>query len=50
MEELNNQEVELLRILQANSTFDINDLMARLNMSRTSVYEKIRRLESEGYI
>jgi len=50
MEQLNNQELELLRILQKDSRFDVNDLMKRLNMSRTSVYERIKKLENEGYI
>jgi Lrp/AsnC family leucine-responsive transcriptional regulator len=50
MEELNKQELELLRMLQRNSRFDINNLTDKLNMSRTSVYDKIKKLESEGYI
>ncbi|PIF44764.1 Lrp/AsnC family transcriptional regulator [Chryseobacterium sp. 52] len=44
------QELELLRILQKSSRFDITDLTERLNMSRTSIYDKIKKLESEGYI
>lgn len=50
MEELNKQEIELLRLLQKNSRFDISDLTDRLNMSRTSVYDRIKKLENEGYI
>ncbi|NJW51799.1 Lrp/AsnC family transcriptional regulator [Salinimicrobium oceani] len=50
MEKLSPQDKKLLRILQENSKFDITDLTQRLNMSRTSVYERIKRLESEGYI
>lgn len=50
MEELNKQELELLRLLQKNMRFDITDLTERLNMSRTSVYDKIKKLENEGYI
>lgn len=50
MEELNKQEIELLRLLQKNSKFDISDLTERLNMSRTSVYDRIKKLENEGYI
>ncbi len=44
------QELELLRILQKSSRFDITDLTEKLNMSRTSVYDKIKKLENEGYI
>lgn len=50
MEDLNKQEIELLRLLQKNSRFDISDLTERLNMSRTSVYERIKKLENGGYI
>jgi DNA-binding Lrp family transcriptional regulator len=50
MEELSKQELELLRILQKNSRFDIADLTEKLGMSRTSVYDRIKKLESEGYI
>ena len=50
MEELSKPEIELLRLLQKNSRFDISDLTDRLNMSRTSVYDKIKKLENEGYI
>ena len=50
MEVLTTQELELLRLLQANSKIEISDLTTRLNMSRTSVYEKIRKLETAGYI
>ena len=50
MEILSKQEIELLRILQKDSKFEITTLTERLNMSRTSVYERIKKLESEGYI
>lgn len=50
MEELSKQEIELLRLLQKNSRFNISDLTERLNMSRTSVYDRIKKLENDGYI
>lgn len=50
MEQLSSQELDLLRILQKDSAFEVNDLIKRLNMSRTSVYERIKKLENEGYI
>lgn len=50
MNELSRQEIELLRLLQKNSKFDISDLTSQLNMSRTSVYDRIKKLENEGYI
>lgn len=50
MEELSSQELLLLRMLQENSKFDIADLTDKLGMSRTSVYDKIKKLENDGYI
>ena len=50
MEELSKQDIELLKLLQKNAKYDITDLTKRLNMSRTSVYDRIKRLEHEGYI
>ena len=50
MEKVSAQDKKLLRILQENSKFDITDLTQRLNMSRTSVYERIKKLETDGYI
>lgn len=50
MEQLNKQELELLRTLQKNAKFDIGDLTTRLNMSRSAIYDKIKKLENEGYI
>lgn len=50
MEQITNQEKMLLRALQKNSKFDITALTENLHMSRTSVYEKIKKLEQEGYI
>lgn len=50
MENLTKQETELLRLLQKNSRFDITELTEKLNMSRTSVYDRIKKLENEGYI
>ena len=50
MEQIGKQEIELLRSLQKNSRFEISELTERLNMSRTSVYDKIKKLENDGYI
>lgn len=44
------QDKELLKILQKNSKFDITELTQKLHMSRTSVYERIKKLEHEGFI
>ena len=50
MGNISEQERALLKALQKNSKFDITALTDKLHMSRTSVYEKIKKLEQEGYI
>lgn len=50
MENLSKQELNLLRILQRNARFDITSLTEELGMSRTAVYDRIKKLESNGYI
>jgi Lrp/AsnC family transcriptional regulator len=50
MESMSPQDKELLKILQKNSKFDITELTQKLHMSRTSVYERIKKLEHEGFI
>lgn len=50
MGNISEQERVLLKALQKNSKFDITTLTEKLHMSRTSVYEKIKKLEQEGYI
>ncbi len=50
MNELTKHEIDLLRLLQKNAKFDISNLTDRLGMSRTSVYDRIKKLENEGYI
>ena len=40
----------ILRILEANAKTNAKDIASRLNMTKTPVYERIRKLEKEGYI
>lgn len=50
MENLDNTDLQILKQLQANSTISIKDLAAKLFLTTTPVYERIKRLEREGYI
>lgn len=41
---------KLLNLLQINSRSTIRELSEQLNLSTTPVYERIRKLEKNGYI
>lgn len=43
-------DIRLLKILQANSSFTTKELAAMINLSPTPTYERVKRLEKEGYI
>lgn len=50
MEKLDAIDLRLLRILQANSNQTTKELAAKVNLSTTPVFERVKRLENEGYI
>jgi Transcriptional regulators len=50
MDALDKIDIQLLRILQQNSKLTTKELAARVNLSTTPVFERLKRLESEGYI
>lgn len=50
MENLDKIDLELLRTLQTNSRLTTKELAAKVNLSTTPVFERVKRLESEGYI
>lgn len=41
---------ELLRLLQENARMNIKELAEEIGMSKTPIYERIKRLEREGII
>lgn len=43
-------DLQILRLLQQNARFTIKELAARVHLSTTPVFERFKRLESEGYI
>ncbi len=43
-------DLQILRILQANARITNKELAAKVHLSPSPVYERLRRLESEGYI
>ncbi|RKR07902.1 Lrp/AsnC family leucine-responsive transcriptional regulator [Maribacter vaceletii] len=50
MENLDVTDIQLLKHLQENSNVTTKELAALVNLSPTPVYERIRKLEKEGYI
>ena len=47
---LDETDVKILRILRKNARITTKEIAARVNLSTTPVFERIKRLESEGFI
>ena len=50
MDTLDQTDLKILRILQQNARLTNKELAAQVNLSTTPVFERIRRLERNGYI
>lgn len=50
MDTLDKTDLQILRTLQNNSKLTTKELAAKVNLSTTPVFERLKRLESEGYI
>ena len=50
METLDQTDLELLRILQKDSKLTVKAIAALVNLSPSPVFERIKRLEQQGYI
>lgn len=50
METLDSIDIKLLRLLQGNSRLTTKELSHEVGLSISPVYERVKRLESEGYI
>lgn len=50
MNNLDVTDLELLKHLQVNSNYTTKELAALVNLSSTPVYERVRKLEKEGYV
>ena len=50
MDSLDKTDLQILRILQDNSRLTTKELAARVSLSSTPVFERLKRLESNGYI
>jgi len=47
---LDNKDISILRALQQNARMTVKDLALKVHLSPTPVFERLRRLEAEGYI
>lgn len=50
MAQLDKTDIKILQALQNNAKINMKELSSELNISKTPVYERIKRLEDEGYI
>ncbi|UKB85794.1 Lrp/AsnC family transcriptional regulator [Chryseobacterium sp. MEBOG06] len=50
MEELDDKDVQLLRLLQKNAKLTVKELAKEVNLSTSPVFERVKRLEQEGYV
>jgi Lrp/AsnC family transcriptional regulator, leucine-responsive regulatory protein len=50
MENLDKIDLQILKVLQENSNINVKELASKLFLTATPVYERIKRLEREGYI
>ena len=50
MENLDSIDIKLLKLLQGNSRLTTKELATEVGLSISPVYERVKRLESEGYI
>ncbi|MDR1004072.1 MAG: Lrp/AsnC family transcriptional regulator [Prevotellaceae bacterium] len=50
MDTLDNTDLQILRTLQENARLTVKELAAAVHLSSTPVFERLKRLESKGYI
>lgn len=50
MERLDRKDIEILSELQKNARLTNKELAASINLSSTPTFERVKRLEKEGYI
>lgn len=50
MSQLDSIDLAILKILQKDATLSTRQIAQRVNLSPTPVFERVRRLRSEGYI
>jgi DNA-binding Lrp family transcriptional regulator len=47
---LDSTDKEILKLLQSNGKYTIKEIAGKLNLTSTPIFERIKRLENDGYI
>jgi len=47
---MDNVDQSILKILQSDAKITIKEIAAKLNLTSTPIFERIKKLEKEGYI
>ena len=47
---LDSTDKEILKLLQSNGKYTIKEISSKLNLTSTPIFERIKRLENDGYI
>ncbi|MBE4949219.1 MULTISPECIES: Lrp/AsnC family transcriptional regulator [Chryseobacterium] len=50
MEQLDDKDVQLLRLLQKNAKLTVKELAKEVNLSTSPVFERVKRLEQDGFV
>lgn len=50
VDKLDKVDIQILRLLQDNARLTMKELASRVSLSSTPVFERVKRLESRGYI
>ncbi|WP_126650378.1 Lrp/AsnC family transcriptional regulator [Chryseobacterium aureum] len=50
MEQLDDKDLQLLRLLQKNAKLTVKELAKEVNLSTSPVFERVKRLEQDGFV
>ncbi|WP_278353515.1 Lrp/AsnC family transcriptional regulator [Chryseobacterium gleum] len=50
MDQLDDKDLQLLRLLQKNAKLTVKELAKEVNLSASPVFERVKRLEQEGFV
>jgi len=50
VEQLDDKDLQLLRLLQKNAKLTVKELAKEVNLSTSPVFERVKRLEQDGFI
>lgn len=50
MEQLDDKDLQLLKLLQKNAKLTVKELAREVSLSPSPVFERVKRLEQEGYV